>query len=150
VGSGTSVVECYLAKFVVPNGRVVAVDFAHEMNREARNLAKKEQVQNIHFVTATAKKLPILNNSQNIIISCNVGLSPGYLNDFLPEARRSIVNSEKSRLILTGIVSEIEKLRGVFTILQNHGFELANEKFLRSSDSIIALISARPILKTKK
>lgn len=70
VGSGTGLIETFLAKkYLKKGGEIYNLDFAKGMNVEAKRIAKEEGVKNVHFMTADAKHLPIKTRNIDYLIS---------------------------------------------------------------------------------
>ncbi len=77
LGSGAGF-DCFLASEKVgPLGKVIGVDMTPEMIQKARENAEKGGYKNVEFRLGEIEKLPIENNSIDLIISnCVVNLSP--------------------------------------------------------------------------
>ncbi|HSB04270.1 MAG TPA: arsenite methyltransferase [Thermodesulfobacteriota bacterium] len=77
LGSGAGF-DCFLAAAKVgKNGRVIGVDMTSEMIEKARENAKKGNYGNIEFRLGEIEKLPVANDSVDLIISnCVINLSP--------------------------------------------------------------------------
>ncbi len=76
--------DCFLAsKKVGTTGKVIGVDMTKEMINKARVNAEKLGIKNVEFVLGEIEKLPIQDNSIDIIISnCVINLSPDKENAF--------------------------------------------------------------------
>lgn len=76
LGSGAGF-DCFLAaKEVGERGRVIGIDMTQEMVEKARANAKKENYQNVEFRLGEIEKLPVGDDSVDVIISnCVVNLS---------------------------------------------------------------------------
>jgi len=76
--------DCFLAsKKVGENGKVIGVDMTEEMIKKARLNAEKMNVRNVEFVFAEIEKLPIKDNSVDIIITnCVINLTPDKTKTF--------------------------------------------------------------------
>ena len=76
LGSGPGL-DCFLAANKVgPSGHVIGVDMTPEMIAKARNNAKKKYT-NVEFRLGEIEKLPVADNSVDVIISnCVINLSP--------------------------------------------------------------------------
>ncbi len=76
--------DCFLAsKKVGENGKVIGVDMTEGMIKKARLNAEKMNVRNVEFVFAEIEKLPIKDNSVDIIITnCVINLTPDKTKTF--------------------------------------------------------------------
>jgi SAM-dependent methyltransferase len=76
LGSGAGI-DCFLAADRVgPDGRVIGVDMTPEMIDRARQNAQKAAVANVEFRLGTIERLPVSDDSVDVIISnCVVNLS---------------------------------------------------------------------------
>ena len=77
LGSGAGF-DCFLAANKVGRtGKVIGVDMTPEMVEKAQGNAKKGNYQNVEFRLGEIEKLPVEDNSVDVIISnCVVNLSP--------------------------------------------------------------------------
>ena len=77
LGSGTGKI-CFIAAQVVgPSGRVIGVDMTPEMLAKARANAEKGGYTHVEFREGEIEKLPVEDNSVDIVISnCVINLSP--------------------------------------------------------------------------
>jgi SAM-dependent methyltransferase len=77
LGSGAGF-DCFIAsKKVGKTGKVIGVDMTEEMVEKARSLAKKYGFTNAEFRLGDIEKLPVDNDSVDIIISnCVINLAP--------------------------------------------------------------------------
>lgn len=69
VGSGTGLIETFLAKRLLKQGKITMLDFSKGMNKEAKRIAESEGVKNVRFITADAKELPIKSKKFTHLIS---------------------------------------------------------------------------------
>ncbi len=77
LGSGAGFDAFLAAKKVGKAGRVIGVDMTEEMLERARSNAKKGGFENVEFRAGEIEKLPLENNSIDVIISnCVINLSP--------------------------------------------------------------------------
>jgi len=105
--------DCFLAsKKVGAIGKVIGVDMTEEMIAKARANAKKMGVENVEFVLAEIEKLPIKNNSVDIIITnCVINLTPDKAKTF-KEAHRVLRKGGKmylSDIVLLGKLSKEQR-----------------------------------------
>jgi arsenite methyltransferase len=77
LGSGAGI-DCFLAaKKAGPNGRVIGVDMTNEMVAKSREYAKKHGFRNVDFRLGDIERLPVKDNSVDVIISnCVINLAP--------------------------------------------------------------------------
>jgi SAM-dependent methyltransferase len=106
--------DCFLAsKKVGKDGKVIGVDMTKEMIKKARLNAEKIGVKNVEFVLAEIEKLPIKDNSIDIIITnCVINLTPDKIKTF-KEAYRVLRRGGKmyvSDIVLLKELSEKQKI----------------------------------------
>lgn len=106
--------DCFLAsKKVGKDGKVIGVDMTEGMIKRARLNAEKIGVKNVEFVLAEIEKLPIKDNSIDIIITnCVINLTPDKTKTF-KEAHRVLRKGGKmyiSDIVLLKELSEKQKM----------------------------------------
>lgn len=109
LGSGAGF-DCFLAsKKVGKSGKVIGLDMTEEMVAKARLLAKEHGYTNVEFKLGDIEKMPIDDNSVNVIISnCVINLAPDKLKVF-KEAYRVLKSGGKmyvSDIVLLGKLTD--------------------------------------------
>jgi len=95
LGSGAGFDAFLAAQRVGKTGRVIGVDMTPEMVERAKNNAKKGNYTNVEFRLGEIEKLPVEDNSIDLIISnCVINLSPDKESVF-KEAHRVLKSSGK-------------------------------------------------------
>ena len=111
LGSGAGF-DCFLAsKKVGKTGKVIGLDMTEEMIAKARILAKKHDYSTVEFRLGDIEKMPIDDNSVNVIISnCVINLAPNKDKVF-KEAYRVLKKGGKmyvSDIVLLGTLTEAQ------------------------------------------
>ncbi len=112
LGSGAGF-DCFLAaKKVGEHGRVIGVDMAEEMIEKAKTNADKYGYKNVEFRLGDIEKLPVEDNSIDVVISnCVVNLAPDKSKVFR-EAHRTLKKGGRmylSDIVLLKNLSEAQK-----------------------------------------
>lgn len=95
LGSGAGFDSFLAVKKVGDKGKVIGVDMTEEMISKARNLADKYGFKNVEFRLGDIEKLPVENESIDVIISnCVINLAPDKLKVF-KEAYRVLKKTGK-------------------------------------------------------
>jgi len=83
LGSGAGF-DCFLAaRKVGKSGKVIGVDMTRDMINKARSLAKKHGYTNVEFRFGEIEKIPVENESVDVLISnCVINLAPDKLKVF--------------------------------------------------------------------
>lgn len=127
VGSGTGLIETFLAKRYLKRGEVYSLDFAKGMHAEAKRIAKEEGVENVHFIRADAKHLPIKTKKIDYLISIDtLHWIKNYPRAF-DEMMRVMSKKPKSKLIFTftpGHKRSDISLERIYDIAEKYGMEV--------------------------
>jgi arsenite methyltransferase len=104
LGSGAGVDVFLAANKVGPTGKAIGVDMTKEMVDKAEEIAKNYGYRNVEFRLGEMEKLPVEDESVDVIISnCVINLSPDKSKVF-QETYQAL--KPKGRLIVSDIVSE--------------------------------------------
>jgi len=102
--------DCFLvSKKVGKDGKVIGVDMTEEMVRKAKLNAEKIGVKNVEFVLSEIEKLPIKDNSVDVIITnCVINLTPDKTETF-KEAHRVLRKGGKMYISDIVLLKELSK-----------------------------------------
>ena len=81
LGAGSCWQEVFLAQYCCPESRVLGLDFSHHMIKQGTLLARKREINNIHFTVGKVEHLPLADHTGDLIISIN-------LLDLIPDVPR--------------------------------------------------------------
>ncbi len=112
LGSGAGFDAFLALKKVGDSGKVIGVDFTEGMVEKARGLAEKYSYRNVEFRLGDIEKLPVENESIDVIISnCVINLAPDKLKVF-KEAYRVLKKTGRmyvSDIVLLGELTEEQR-----------------------------------------
>jgi SAM-dependent methyltransferase len=72
LGAGSCWQEIFLAQYCCPESRVFGLDFSQHMITSGTFLARKREINNIHFTVGKVEHLPLADHSGDLIISINL------------------------------------------------------------------------------
>ena len=109
LGSGAGI-DCFLAaKKVGSTGKVIGVDMTEEMVAKAKKNAQEQQIKNVEFILSEIEKMPLEDNSVDIIISnCVINLTPDKNKSF-KEAYRILKQGGKMFISDIVLLEELTK-----------------------------------------
>ncbi len=109
LGCGAGFDSFLAANKVGVNGKVIGVDMTEEMIERARINAEKLGTKNVKFILGEIEKLPLEDNSVDIIITnCVINLTPDKTKTF-KEAYRVLKNGGKIYLSDIVLLSELSE-----------------------------------------
>jgi len=112
LGSGAGFDVFLASKRVGKTGKVIGIDFSKEMLKKARINAKKYNYKNVEFRQGDIEKLPLKDNSIDVIISnCVINLAPNK-GDVFKESYRVLKKGGKmfvSDIVLLGELTKKQK-----------------------------------------
>ncbi len=109
LGCGAGFDSFLAANKVGINGKVIGVDMTEEMIERARINAEKLGIKNVKFILGEIEKLPLEDNSVDIIITnCVINLTPNKTKTF-KEAYRVLKNGGKIYLSDIVLLSELSE-----------------------------------------
>jgi len=102
VGSGNAVLESFIAKKLVPKGRVSCVDISKELGLIAKSVAEKSGAKNLSIINGSATHLPFKDSTQDKLLAIQTDLSETpFFRQFLKESRRVLKKNPDSRLVIS-------------------------------------------------
>jgi arsenite methyltransferase len=109
LGSGAGIDSFLAFKLVGNAGKVIGIDMTDEMLEKARKVAFKNNYKNVEFRKGDIEeKIPIEDNSVDIVISnCVINLTSNKTNTF-KEVNRILKNDGKGRMIISDLITTKE------------------------------------------
>ena len=142
LGSGAGFDVFLAAKKVGEKGNVIGVDFSEEMVKKARQNAEKYNYKNVEFRVGDIEKLPLGDNSIDVIISnCVINLAPNKEKVFkesyrvLKKGGRMFVSDivllrelseeqKKDEKLISGCVAGASQKQDYINLIKGVGFEV--------------------------
>ncbi len=109
LGSGAGIDVFLASKKVTDTGKVIGIDMTDEMLEKARNVAIKNNYNNLEFRKGDIEeKIPVEDNSIDIVISnCVINLTSNKTNTF-KEVYRILKKEGKGRTIISDLITNKE------------------------------------------
>ena len=125
IASGIGIMEAYLAKNVVTEGKIVCIDLAHSISKKALEVKRKSGAKNLSVITGSATNIPLSTSSQNkiLLMGSNLELTIHW-KPFLKEARRVLKKNFRSRLVFAGLLRSRSEIPEIVDSLERNGFML--------------------------
>jgi ubiquinone/menaquinone biosynthesis C-methylase UbiE len=145
--SGLAVYELFLARELVPQGKVYCIDISEGMNKVARKFAKRLNQNNIKIITGSVTKIPLKSNTQDIVMARRTGLSKDKKwIDILKEAYRIIKKNKESTFLYTVDKVFNDSIQEIKSNLNKAKFRFVTMKDSHSSnEGIVCMIITKPI-----
>lgn len=141
LGCGYGLHETFLAKNIVPEGRVVGVDISGRMVSRAKRIAQLEGAKNVKFIQGKASNTGLNAGSFDKVV-CNWFLDMPAADRMatISEMRRIIRKGKNSRAIITLPVFVYEpRLNEIMGCLKRSGFRAA---YIRPKGGMVSAIIA--------
>ena len=151
--SGPAVVESFVAKELIPEGRMVCIEHAHGMNKQAKIVRGRSKAKNMSFITGSTTSIPFKGIKFDKIIALQAETSnPANLEKTIKEARRLIADKPGAKFILTFTTYSIEATRTVTEIINYMdlaGFiptkGVSFQRFRNNSESILVVATPKSL-----
>ena len=152
IGSGLGLYEIYLAKHLVPKGRVRCFDVSSTMVQRASAYAKRAGVKNVEFNEINSHKLPAEDNSANLVMCINafhyISAETGESKVANELARVADKNNSDTRIFMGFFdgFREYEERERIKQLFSENGFMLDKKLVLREGDLLFGLGQLEEIL----
>jgi len=148
IGSGPGIHEAFIAKHLVPKGRVTCIDFSLKMSRLARQTREKAQANNMSVFARSGHRtgLPVASQDKVLLIQ-TTAVDSIHWQPILKEVRRIIKQGPQARFIFSFTTEDVEKTKEpVLKSLRENGFqkEIAL-KYAVSGKAKAIMIIAKPV-----
>lgn len=100
LGAGPGLFETFLAKEIVPQGKVALIDLAHDMGKQALELSRREGVSNLSVITGSMERLPLAANSADVVLALNSLQWVKHWQNAIGAAKRVLKKEENARLVV--------------------------------------------------
>jgi ubiquinone/menaquinone biosynthesis C-methylase UbiE len=150
IGSGPGIHEAFIAKHLVPKGRVTCIDFSLKMSRLARQTREKAQVSNMSVFARSGHRTGLPAASQDkVLLIQTTAVDSIHWQPIIKEVRRIIKEGFESRFIFSFTTEDVEKTKApVLKSLRENGFrDEIVLKYAVSGKNKAIMVIAKPILK---
>ncbi len=145
IASGLGIFELFIAKEIIPEGKIILIDSSKSMCKKAREYKKKLKVMNAQISFKDANKTGLKKNTQNLVIARRPGFTksqkwPGILK----EVKRILKEDPKSAFIYTTQKQGNKSKKEIIEELDKAGLKLIKiEEFKEMSGTPIEMIIAK-------
>lgn len=123
-GSGNGIMDAFIARYVVPQGRVTCFDISPGMNAFAEKVRAKAQAGNMSIVTASETNTGLPAKSQDKVIMLHSNLiATAHWQEAINEVKRVLKDGPNSRFIFSFIRTSGEAPEEVGKILKRNNFD---------------------------
>ncbi len=145
VGSGTGIIENFIAQHCLKNGKLTGVDIADNMNKKAAELREKTGAKNFRVVTGSSHTLPIRSESQDIVLYLNAGeWNVHQMKKPLSEIFRVIRKTPKAKFLVSVFLDSPNELQHLKQMTSESGFDVLSETVDQYAHGLAAYIVFKP------